>query len=301
MARRKESAPIGQRAARREKVDVAFGPRVPEWFPNWLLIETAWDCVVPQAARSDLTDAVRTYLRDESLARAAPFKDDVVKKLATLHKAAEACAKAIAAFGRGAGAIEASARLRPRLPVDVDEQKRHLAKLARDADNLALAAKLALDELDGKPEPEPVPELDLNAVAARASALLPVGHVNDPVAMNAAIDQALAEGRAAASSSSRAEPDDDSIDHFFDVASEPAREWAAWERLMITVLATASRYGLDTTTHRKEFNEDGPENGIFTNAFKALAANFPSGYNRNHKNDDALAKALIQAKSRACH
>ncbi len=295
MARRKPGAPVGLRSARRKKIDVAFAPRVPKWRPNWDLVEAAWECVVPDGAQAEISDAVATYLRDESFARAAPFKDDVVKKLVALRKASDAYAKAIAAFRRGVGSVEASACLRPLLPVVVEDQKSHLGRLARDADNVALAAGLALDELDGKPPPETASALDLDAVAARALELLPDERREDPGAMNQAIVQAYAEAKAAASASARAAPDDDSIDHHFDVTQGAAREWAAWDDLLVALRAIARRHGLNTTIDLGGIGDgDGPEGGAFAAAIDALGSTFPAGFRRPHASRNALAMGILR-------
>ncbi|MFD2677001.1 hypothetical protein [Camelimonas lactis] len=296
MARRDPNAPIGKRASKREKVDVAIVPRAPEWQPNWELIETAWDCEVPDDARAEIADAVRTYLRDESFVRAAPFKDDVVKKLAALRKAADAYAKAIRAFGRGAGSAAAHARLRPLLPVVVEDQKSHLSKQARDADNVALAAGLALDELDGKPQPEPAPALDLDAVVVRAVALLSEELRDDPVAINEAINQALAEENAEARAATRAELDDDDIDDHSDMIQGAAREWAAWDDLLVALRAIARRHGLNTTVDLGGIGDgDGPEGGAFAAAVAALGSTLPPGFMRPHGSRKALAMAILRA------
>ena len=245
MAQRKVDAQIGARAATRAKVDVAL-VRAPVWQPTWEPVEAAWGRTVPAAARDEIAQAVGVYLRDESLVRAAPFKDDVRKKLDHLRKAAEAFARAIAAFNRGPGADEAGARLRPLLPVAVEDQKWHLNKMAREADSVALASALAMNELDGKPLPERAPELDMDAVEARALALLPEESRNNPEAVNAVIDRALAEARAelATDAADSTDVNDDSMDSLFDVIGEPAREWAAWDRLMIVLWKISDRHGL---------------------------------------------------------
>jgi hypothetical protein len=305
MARRKPEASIGSRAATRAKVDIAFVPRLPVWRPDWELIEKAWSRTVPPPARDEIALAVGVYLRDESLVRAAPFKDDVRKKLAHLRKAAETFARAIAVFNRGPGADEAGARLRPLLPVAIEDQKWHLDKMAREADSVALASALAIDELDGKPLPKREPELDLNAVAGRALSLLTEESRDDPTAANDAIKRALTEARAARASDARDEdtrPDDDDIDGFFDVSDKPAREWAAWDRLMIDLRKISVKYGLYKPIDRGGISDDDkPDGGVFVAAVEAIELSLPPGFARPHESRNALAQAILRATAPARH
>lgn len=304
MARRDDGAPVGARAAKRAKVDVAFVPRAPVWRPDWDLIEKAWNRTVSPTARDEIARAFAVYLHDESLVRAAPFKDDVRKKLDHLRKAAEAFTLAIAAFKRGSGADEAGARLRPLLPVAVEDRKWHLAKMAREADSIALASALAIDELDGKPLSERTPELDVDAVAARALALLPTSARNDSEAANAAMDQALSEARSKSVPDGAEDIDDDPIDDHFDVVCEAAKEWAAWDRLMVALCGIADRHGLYEFINcgvvgvdvgdDKDFAE--PEGGAFVAAINAMASTLPTGFVRPHKDLTALAQAILKAR-----
>jgi hypothetical protein len=304
MARRKAGAPISARAARRAKVDVAFVPRPPVWPPDWELIEKAWNRNVLPAARNEIAQAFAVYLRDESLVRAAPFKDDVRKKLDHLRKAAEAFANALAAFTHGPGAEEAGARLRPLLPVAVEDQKLHLDEMAREADSVALVSALAIDELDGKLLPERTPELDLDAVVATALALLPTSARNDPDAVNAAIDRALSEARRKSVPYGAEDIDDDPIDDHFDVVCESPKEWAAWDQLMVDLCEIAERHGLYEFINcgvvgvdvgdEKDLVE--PEGGAFVAAINAMASTLPPGFARPHKDLTAFAQAILKAR-----
>lgn len=305
MARRKEGASIGARAATRAKVDVAFVPRPPVWEPDWKLIETAWKRTVPPAARDEIAQAFAVYLRDESLVRAAPFKDDVRKKLDHLRKAAEAFTLAIAAFKRGSGADEAGARLRPWLPVAVEDQKWHLGRMAREADSVALASALALDELDGKPLPERTPELDVDALVAEALALLPASARNDPDAdIDAAIHRALSEARSKSVPDGAEGIDDDPIYNHFDVVCGSPKEWAAWDGLMVDLCEIAGRHGLYEFINcgvvgvdvgdEKELVE--PEGGAFVAAINTMASTLPPGFARPHKDLTAFAQAILKAR-----
>lgn len=305
MARRKADAPIGVRTSRRERVDVAFMPRIPIWKPDWELIERAWRRSVPSVARDEIAQAVTVYLRDESLVRAAPFKNDVRKILDQLRKAAETFSRAIAAFHHGPGTDEAGARLRPLLPVAVEDQKSHLAKMARDADNVALASTIAIDELEGKAQPARVPDLDLDAVAARALSSLTEEARNDAMAVNEAIQRALTYARAKTASDSDQEykgTDDVSMDSHFDVLDEPAREWAAWDRFMINLLKICFQHGLYLPIDRGGISDgDEPNGGAYVAAIEALQSTLPSGFARPHKTQNALAQAILRATSEARH
>jgi hypothetical protein len=305
MARRKLDDPIGVRTSRRKRVDVAFVPRIPVWKPDWDVIERAWRRSVPLAVRDEIAQAVTVYLRDESLVRAAPFKEDVRKNLDKLRKAAETFARAIAAFNHGPGADEAGARLWPLLPVAVEDQKSHLAKMARDADNVALASIIVINELEGETQPVQAPELDLDAVAARALSSLTEEARNDSMAVNEAIQRALTVARAETASDSDQEdkePDDVCIEGLFDVLDEPAREWAAWDRFMINLLKICVQHGLYVPIDRGGISDDDePNGGAYVAAIEALQSTLPDGFARPHKNQNALAQAILRATSEARH
>lgn len=305
MPRRKPDTPIGVRSSRRERVDVAFVPRIPNWKPDWEVIERAWRCSIPPVARDEISQAVNVYLRDESLVRAAPFKDDVKKQLDHLRKAAKAFARAIVAFNHGPGTEEARARLRPLLPVAVEDQKSHLAKMAREADNVALASAIAIEELEGKAQPERTSELKLDAVAAEALSFLTEETRNDPMAINDAIQHALAHARAEPASDADEDynkSDDVSIDSLFDVLDKPALEWAAWDRFMINLRKVSVQHGLYVPIDRGGISDsDEPNGGTYVAAVDALQSTLPPGFARPHKNQNALAQAILRATSQARH
>lgn len=154
VTRRTSNAPLTPRTDRRDRLDVAVyrSGAWPLWTPQWDAIGNAWlpsDGAIADEARQDIEQVVNGYLRNETIARAVPFRQDIADRIRRLHTAAAAFAAALRAFRQGDGSREARSRLTACL-VTAAEDDPHLERVPRDLRDIIQATDMVLADLDAE-------------------------------------------------------------------------------------------------------------------------------------------------------